>query len=382
MSDWETSTLGEIGEGLAGLTYSPSQVTESGGTLVLRSSNIQNGTLALDDTVFVNAQVSDKIRVQPSDILLCVRNGSRRLIGKSLYLDERVEGQTFGAFMTVFRSPMNDYLRYFFQSDEFKRQVDEHLGATINQITNRSLKSFVVTHPGFREQKEISDRLNDLDDLVELSTKLLSKKRAIKQGMMQELLTGRTRLPGFEGEWEETTLGAISRIKTGSRNNQDKVKNGTYPFFVRSATIERIDTYSYDKEAILVPGEGGIGSIFHYVSGKFEVHQRVYMISDFLSDVVGRFVYYYLREFFGTHAMEHSVKATVDSLRLPTFKSFKLRLPPTRVDQDAIAEVLCDADAEIAALERRLETTRAIKQGMMQELLSGRTRLPLGEDVV
>lgn len=144
--------------------------------------------------------------------------------------------------------------------------------------------------------------------------------------------------------------------------------------------MERIDSYSYDCEAILVPGEGGIGSIFHYINGKFEVHQRVYKISDFDPGTDGRFVFYSMKEFFGAQAARHSVKATVDSLRLPTFKEFVISLPPL-AEQAAIATVLSDMDAEVAALEARRAKLAAIKQGMAQALLTGRMRLPLEAEV-
>ena len=101
--DWDAKPLGEIGDSLIGLTYRPSEVRKYG-TLVLRSSNVQNGTLCFDDNVFVDADIPDRIMVRPGDILVCVRNGSRDLIGKSALIDERAVGMTFGAFMGVFRS--------------------------------------------------------------------------------------------------------------------------------------------------------------------------------------------------------------------------------------------------------------------------------------
>jgi type I restriction enzyme S subunit len=192
---------------------------------------------------------------------------------------------------------------------------------------------------------------------------------------MQELLTGKRRLPGFTGARELERLGEIAHIKTGSRNNQDKVEDGKYAFFVRSATVERINSYSYDCEAILVPGEGGIGSIFHYINGRFDVHQRVYAITQFSPDTSGKYVYFYMAKNFGAHAMENTVKATVDSLRLPTFQNFEITMPPSLEEQTAIAAVLSDTDAEIAALETKLAKARQVKQGMMQELLTGRIRL-------
>ena len=147
------------------------------------------------------------------------------------------------------------------------------------------------------------------------------------------------------------------------------------PFFVRSAIVERINSYCYDGEAILVPGEGGIESIFHYISGRFDCHQRVYMINRFLDGVFGKLIYYIMALQFGSHAMQNTVKATVDSLRLPTFKNFSLSIPKGIAEQHAIASVLSDMDAEIAVLEQRRDKTRAIKQGMMQQLLTGRMRL-------
>ena len=128
-------------------------------------------------------------------------------------------------------------------------------------------------------------------------------------------------------------------------------------------------------KAILVPGEGRIGDIFHYINGRFDVHQRVYAITKFRPDMSGRFIHFYLAKNFGAWAMQNTVKATVDSLRLPTFQTFEMRLPPTKAEQTAIAEVLTEMDAELAALEQRREKTRALKQAMMQELLTGRTRL-------
>lgn len=179
-----------------------------------------------------------------------------------------------------------------------------------------------------------------------------------------------------DSSWRTVTLGDVARVATGSRNNQDKSATGAFPFFVRSANVERIDSYSHDCEAILVPGEGKIGSIFHYVNGKFDVHQRVYAITDLDQTMDGRFLFWYMRQFFGPHALEQTVKATVDSLRRPTFVGFTMRVPRSRFEQRRIAAALTDADDLISALERLIVKKEAIKQGMMQELLSGQTRLP------
>ena len=274
--------------------------------------------------------------------------------------------------------------------DGFKAQLQfcprfrDHLrrlaAGTKVYATNRThIASAELRVPPLPEQQAIAAVLMDVDALIGSLEALIGKKRAIKRAAMQQLLTGRTRLRGFDGEWETTRLGDLARIATGTRNNQDKSHDGRYPFFVRSSSVERIDSFAYDCEAILIPGEGRIGEIFHYVHGRFDVHQRVYAISDFRSSVFVRFLYYYIAEHFGAHALKNTVKATVDSLRRPTFLAFRAPLPPVP-EQRAIAAVLTDMDAEIAALERRLDKTRAIKQGMIQQLLTGAVRLPVPDD--
>lgn len=390
--DWEVVTLGDIGQTVIGLTYSPNDVADFG-TLVLRSSNVQNGKLAYADNVYVNMELPERVIVKQGDILICVRNGSRQLIGKCALIDENAEGSAFGAFMSIFRTKYSVFVFYQFQSDLIQNQINEIMGATINQITNKDMSGFKITLPSDeKEQTAIANALSDVDALISELEKLIAKKQAIKTATMQQLLTGRTRLPQFAlredgtpkgtkqselGEipedWEVVELGSIASIKTGSKNNQDKVLDGVYPFFVRSETVERLNSFSYDCEAILVPGEGGIGSIFHYINGKFDAHQRVYVIRNF-SNCIGKYIYFQMRNNFGSHAMENSVKATVDSLRLPTFLEFKV-LIPAKDEQTAIATILSDMNAEIQALEQRLGKTRQIKQGMMQELLTGKTRL-------
>lgn len=246
----------------------------------------------------------------------------------------------------------------------------------VPQLTGPQAGSYEVMLPtNLPEQQAIAAALSDTDGMVAGLERVIAKKRLIKQGAMQDLLTARRRLPGFSGEWEVKRLGDVARVATGGRNNQDKDPMGEYPFFVRSDTVERIRSFSYDCEAILVPGEGRIGEIFHYINGRFDVHQRVYCISAFSEETSGRFIYFVLRQFFGAHAMINTVKATVDSLRRPTFTGFEFRCPPSFSEQQAIAAVLSDMDAEIQTLESRLAKARAVKEGMMQNLLTGRVRL-------
>lgn len=229
-------------------------------------------------------------------------------------------------------------------------------------------KVFVTFPPTKTEQTAIANALSDADGYIESLEKLIAKKQLIKQGAMQQLLSPKA-------NWEVKKLGEVAEIYTGKKNNQDKVENGLYPFFVRSQAIERINSYSFEGEAILVPGEGNIGKIFHYIDGKFDYHQRVYKISDFKKGYFSKYIYRYISEYFGRHAMENSVKATVDSLRLPTFQVFEIPFPPTLEEQTRIATILSDIDLEIVNLTKKLTKAQNLKHGMMQQLLTGKIRL-------
>lgn len=191
--DWEICALGDIGQTFIGLTYSPNDVADFG-TLVLRSSNVQNGKLAYVDNVYVNMELSERVIVKQGDILVCVRNGSRQLIGKCALIDKNAEGSAFGAFMSIFRTRYSVFVFYQFQSDLIQKQINEIMGATINQITNKDMFGFKIILPDEKEQTAIATILSDMDEEIQALEQRLNKTCQIKQGMMQELLTGRTRL--------------------------------------------------------------------------------------------------------------------------------------------------------------------------------------------
>jgi type I restriction enzyme S subunit len=192
-SKWRDTTLGEIGECVIGLTYSPKNVVEHG-LLVLRSSNIQNSRLVFDDSVHVNLTVPQHLLTRAGDILVCVRNGSRSLIGKCALIDYSSEGISFGAFMSVYRTAHWRFVFHAFQSHAIQRQIRDNIGATINQITNKDMRALRIALPPEDEQTAIANVLSDMDaELAELEARH-AKTQALKQAMMQALLTGRIRL--------------------------------------------------------------------------------------------------------------------------------------------------------------------------------------------
>jgi type I restriction enzyme, S subunit len=348
----------------------------------LRVANVQDGYLDLREVALIEIERSDLNRyaVLPGDVLMN-EGGDLDKLGRGALWQGQISPCVHQNHVFVVRCKTGlvpEYLNAWTSTAQARRYFMLAGRQTTNlaSINKTSLGELTVAVPPTeQEQREIARTVSDAEALIDSLEQLLTKKHQIKQGAMQELLTGKRRLPGFTGEWTTASLGQIAKIKTGSMNNQDKVEDGEYPFFVRSQSVERIDVFTHDCEAILVPGEGGIGSIFHYVNGRFALHQRVYGVKDFSDAVVGRFLYFYMRVFFGAHAMENSVKATVDSLRLPTFLDFQIRLPPNMNEQTAIVEVLSDIEREVEALETRLTKARALKLAIAQALLTGRIRL-------
>jgi len=171
-------------------------------------------------------------------------------------------------------------------------------------------------------------------------------------------------------DWSTDKIKNLAQITTGSKNTQDRIESGEYPFFVRSQTVERINSFSFDGEAVLTAGDGvGTGKVFHYINGKFDFHQRVYKISDFIEKIDGYYFFLYFSNHFYNRIMQMTAKSSVDSVRMEMIADMQIPLPPTKAEQTAIATALSDADALIQSLEKLIAKKRNIKQGAMQELL-------------
>lgn len=383
--DWDITPfplIGNVIDGDRGANYPGSNdFNVDGYCLFLNAGNVTKSGFRFSECAFITQEKDERLskgKLQRDDIVLTTRG----TVGNFAHFDATIPFHhiRINSGMVILRRASADIDPYFLylllQSNLVTQQIERlTFGSAQPQLTVKGVSSFEIIIPPLPEQLAIATALNDMNALLDGLDQLITKKRDLKQAAMQQLLTGQTRLPGFEGEWDVKLLADIAHIKTGSRNNEDKIEDGDYPFFVRSEIVERIDSYSHDCEAILVPGEGRIGDIFHYIQGRFDVHQRVYAITQFKPNVSAKFVHLYMKMNFGEWAMQNTVKATVDSLRLPTFQTFQLTLPLTREEQTAIATILSEMDAEIESLEKRRHKTRDLKQAMMQELLTGRTRL-------
>ena len=192
---WDTIRLKHLGDAIIGLTYSPMDIVDDG-TLVLRSSNIKDGKLVNADNVYVSKDIPEKLKTKKGDILLCSRNGSKALIGKNSVITEDFVGSSFGAFMTIFRSDYNHYLKYVFNSSLFDYYLGTFLTTTINQLTTGNLDSIVIPLPTEEdEMKEIESyiesKCGEIDKLIESNNKTIEKLQEYRKSLIYEAVTGK-----------------------------------------------------------------------------------------------------------------------------------------------------------------------------------------------
>ena len=182
--EWEEKKLGEVGEIVNGLTYSPNDIDDNG-VIVLRSSNVKKRRIDLEDQVRVSVEKYNPVKT--GDILICVRNGSKRLIGKNALIRNKDENLAFGAFMSVFRSGYNEYIFHLFGSDIYKKQVYQNLGATINSINGSDLKKFKIPFPSKEEQTKIASFLSALDAKIDTVSTAIIQTQDFKKGLLQQM---------------------------------------------------------------------------------------------------------------------------------------------------------------------------------------------------
>ncbi len=383
-SDWDVKCLGDLGQFLKGKGIKKDEVVPDGMPCVRYGELYTVYSNKIERTVsFINESTSkESIQLRYGDLLFAGSGETKEEIGKSAVI---LRNDTYaGGDIVIFRTKDIDYhfLGYLsnFTPIQKQKSLNGQGDAVVHIYSGGLSKVKIPLPPTLTEQKAIATALSDVDALISSLEKLIAKKKAIKQGAMQLLLTpphrGGKRLPGFKGDWTYEPIIDFASITTGACDTQDRIKDGIYPFFVRSQKVEKINKFSFDGEAILTSGDGvGVGKIFHYINGKFDFHQRVYCIHGFRKNVDGKYFFNQFSNHFFDRVMSMTAKSSVDSVRREMIADMKIYLPPTKKEQTTIALILSDMDLKIKSLENKKVKYQEIKQGMMQELLTGKTRL-------
>ena len=384
-SGWKVVKLGEIGKIVNGLTYSPENVSNNG-LLVLRSSNISDNSIVLNnDDVYVKG-ISKFNKTLENDILICVRNGSKNLIGKNALITEKYKDLAFGAFMAIFRSNYNLFLIHIFKTNTFFKQVKNDLGATINSINNGNLLNFKIPLPPLDEQEKIAEILSTWDEAINLTINLIESKKQFKKALMQNLLTAKIRFLQFKDEWRAIKLSEICDISTGTSKSRFIGDGKFYIVDMGSITQDGLlnltKTTNLNQDFLdfgdLVMPKDDIGG--GKIIGKVAVIDKdnTYVLSDHIFRIKtienSNFLAYLINSDLINKKIRREVSGTAQlGLSKRTIENLKIKLPNLK-EQQKIAEVLMACDDEINLLNLKLENLKKQKQGLMQKLLSGKVR--------
>ena len=332
------------------------------------------------DTVPMTWADLQRFRLRRGDLLVC--EGGE--IGRAAIWDNPIPECYYQKALHRLR-PIRSYDIYLMMS---LLQLWASTGYLANYVTQTSiahlpkdkLEIVPLPVPPPAEQRAIAEALSDVDGMLAALEALIAKKRAVKQAAMQQLLTGKSRLPGFSGVWETKQLGELEqrgdirlfRGKVISQKDIDRLP-GDYPIYSSSVHFDGLfgsyGDYMFDEELITWSVDGG-GHFFYRPKHRFSVTNVCGYLRIGKSSIDYRYLTYHLQNLHSRKVFDYTVKAHPSVIR----SSYNVALPQPN-EQRAIAAVLSDMDAEIAALELRRDKTRVVKQGMMQQLLTGRVRL-------
>ena len=313
----------------------------------------------------------------PGDLLICVRGSST---GRTNYADEIY---AIGRGVAAIRAKADNDTQYL--SYQMISGVSDLLaaatGSTFPSVDGASFRKILVLLPPPAEQRAIAEALSDVDGLLAALEALIAKKRAIKQAAMQQLLTGKTRLPGFNGKWETKRLEHIAdcfdNVRIPLNETQRVSMPGPYPYCGANGILDYVDDFVLDDDVILIAEDGGYFDeythrpIAYRMSGKIWVNNHAHILKAKIGYSQG-FLFFSLVH---KNILPYLASGTRAKLNKSEMNKIEVRLPLDSAEQEAIAGTLSDMDSEIAALGRRRDKTHAIKQGMMQQLLTGRVRL-------
>lgn len=235
-----------------------------------------------------------------------------------------------------------------------------------------------------RKTTEIDELIADKKRLLELyeEEKTAIINQAVTKGINPDVTmkeSGIEWLGEIPEHWEVKNLRYLCKITTGGKDTENREDDGEFPFFVRSQTVEKISTYSYDGEAILTAGDGvGVCKVWHHIIGKFDFHQRVYMMYDFVG-ISGSYLFHYMKENFIHDVLKKSAKSTVDSLRRPMFLEFAVAFPKSEDEQKEIVQYI---ENEIARIDSKSETTEKLidllteyRTALISEVVTGKIKV-------
>ncbi|MFC0120072.1 restriction endonuclease subunit S [Pseudoalteromonas xiamenensis] len=391
--DWQIVTLNNLSEKImVGIASAATHAYRDRGVPFLRNQNILPNRLDDSDILFITPEYEQTFqnkRLKSGD-LLTARTGYP---GTTCIVPEQYCGaQSFTTLITRLKlgSALPNYVSAYMNSELGQKFFElNQIGGGQKNVNSAILKTLPLPLPKLEEQTAIANALSDVDALISELEKLIAKKQAIKTATMQQLLTGRTRLPQFAlredgtpkgtkpselGEipedWEVAKIGDFAPLQRGFDLPSSSRVDGKYPVVYSNGIVNTHCHFQVKGPGVVTGRSGTLGKV-HYVEDDYWPHNTSLWVTKF-NGTEPKFIYFV----FTYIGFERFASGSgVPTLNRNDAHSYKLVIPTTEAEQTAIATILADMDEELQALEQRLSKTRQIKQGMMQELLTGKTRL-------
>jgi len=344
----------------------------------------------------------DDAYLREGDIVITKSSGSALHIGKASLVDSEIAALrcTFSNFMQRLRCKREFSPRlvwYFLNSADGRAELDRASLSTtgLANLNGTVIGNLEVAFPAYDDQLRIAAYLDaatgKIDRLMSLRRRQMELLREQRAALIQQAVTrglnpraplkdsGLPWLGQIPKHWVVKRLKFLCNVTTGGKDTIDAEPEGEFPFFVRSQTVERINSYSFDGEAVLTAGDGvGVGKVFHYYNGKLDFHQRVYLLHNF-RNVTGKFFFNYLRSLFHSVALGGEAKSTVDSLRMHIFLNFEFCVPPVS-EQARIVEWIEEQEAKLDGLHRSYERQLALlaeyRASLIHECVTGQRPVP------
>lgn len=368
--DWKLDKLGNIVNIYDGTHQTPNY--QDSGVMFLSVENI--ATLKSEKYISKeDFQKNYKIYPQKNDILM-TRIGD---IGTPNVVEDNTPKAYYVSLALLKYKNANPYfLKNAILSDFVKKGLWERslITAIPMKINKDEIGKVKIILPYKNEQQKIGTFFSNLDNLITQQQRKLDKISNLKKAMLAKIFpkkgsdTPEVRFKGFSDNWEQNKVNNLCIIGTGKSNTQDKVDSGKYPFYVRSPIIERSNKYIFDEEAVITVGDGvGTGKVYHYVKGKYDLHQRCYRMTDF-SGITGKYFFYYFSEHFYNRVMMMTAKTSVDSVRLEMIANMEIQMPKNLTEQNKIATYFNTLDTLITLYQSKLEKLKNIKKSCLEKM--------------
>jgi type I restriction enzyme, S subunit len=376
-----------------GINSSSDNYIESG-TRFIRTTDIINTEELKDGGVYLDENTIEETYFTNKYDFLVSRSGT---LGRT-YIHLSDERFTYGGYLVRFNFGeyyLTKFLGYFSNTKSFDDWIELNtIVSTIGNVNGQKYNNLPFTLPPLHERQQIVQFLDTktllIDSLFEKTQRKIELLKEKRTSLINHVVTkglnpnvemkdsGVEWIGEIPGHYETVRLKFLCSVTTGNRDTQDKVDDGSYPFYVRSPKIERINSYSFDGESVLTVGDGvGTGKVFHYVTGKFEFHQRVYKFSDFRR-ISGKFFFWFIKHHFIFVTEDQNSKSTVDSLRRPLIDGFQFVVPPIS-EQQQIIEYLDEQtqiiDTTIIKEQKRIELLKEYRQSLISEVVTGKQKV-------